>query len=578
MKFPKMNRVCHEGVTRAHVSPWSRYQGLGLWLARLFLSLLCGLAFSQTKRSEEVFGADAGGYVGNEACAKCHGSIYRSYMKTAMAQASGLASEERFVAGSFTHQPSGIKYEIYRSDEKTWLSFERPGDPMVRGKRELLYYIGQGRRGRTYLFSVDGFAFEAPVNWYSDRQMWDMPPAYSNTREIPMNLPALMSCLECHGSGIQPPVAGTENRYKVPIFSYPGVTCERCHGPGKAHTTGAPIINPAKLNAKRRDQVCMQCHLEGNVAIERTGRHLYEYKPGDDLFQNVRYFVLSDSDPERLRATSQFEALAQSMCKKKSGDRLSCTTCHDPHQIVSPEERVSFYRRKCLACHGDKFAAKHYRDQRDCTGCHMPESLSSDIAHTEVTDHRLLRRPQQALHTRTTQAFPQLVAFPPSEKAEQDMRDLALAWQATVNSGMTSAQNLAEQSLRAALKHSPTDPALLSSLAYVEQRRGADHEARRLYGEALKSDPDSIDAATNLGVLEAKEGHLNEAVKLWQLAFGRAPGRSEIGMNLGRSLCAVGRYDQARDDVMRVLQFNPDLDIAKQLLRHLDKVPPDCGL
>lgn len=158
------------------------------------------------------------------------------------------------------------------------------------------------------------------------------------------------------------------------------------------------------------------------------------------------------------------------------------------------------------------------------------------------------------------------------------MRDLALAWQATVNSGMTSAQNLAEQSLRAALKHSPTDPALLSSLAYVEQRRGADHEARRLYGEALKSDPDSIDAATNLGVLEAKEGHLNEAVKLWQLAFGRAPGRSEIGMNLGRSLCAVGRYDQARDDVMRVLQFNPDLDIAKQLLRHLDKVPPDCGL
>ena len=99
----------------------------------------------------------------------------------------------------------------------------------MRGQRELLYYIGQGRRGRTYLFSVDGFAFEAPVNWYADRQMWDMPPAYSDTREIPMNLPALMSCLECHGSGIQPPVAGTENRYKLPIFSYPGVTCERCH-------------------------------------------------------------------------------------------------------------------------------------------------------------------------------------------------------------------------------------------------------------------------------------------------------------------------------------------------------------
>ena len=572
-----MNR-CSEGVIPPHVSSSSRYNGLELCLAALFLSLLCGLAFSQTKRSEEVFEADAANYVGNEACAKCHESLYRSYMKTAMAQASGLASEN-FVAGSFTHKPSGIKYEIYRSNEKTWLSFERPGDPMVRGKRELLYYIGQGRRGRTYLFSVDGFAFEAPVNWYADRQMWDMPPAYSDTREIPMNLPALMSCLACHGSGIQRPVAGTENRYKVPIFSYPGVTCERCHGPGKAHTTGAPIIDPAKLTAKRRDQVCMQCHLEGNVAIERTGRHLYEYKPGDDLFENVRYFVLSDSEPGSLRAASQFEALQQSMCKKKSGDRISCTTCHDPHQTVKPEERVNFYRGKCLACHGAKFAAKHHRDQRDCTGCHMPAALSSDIAHTEVTDHRVLRRPQEALHPpKPIKAFPQLVAFPPSEKAEPDIRDLALAWQATVNSGMTSAQNRAEQSLRAALKRSPADPALLSSLAYVEQRRGGDHEARRLYGEALKRDPDSIDAATNLGVLEAKEGHLDEAVKLWQLAFERAPGRSEIGMNLGRSLCAVGRYDQARNNVMRVLQFNPDLGMAKQLLRHLNKIPPDCGL
>ena len=62
------------------------------------------------------------------------------------------------------------------------MSFERPGDPLVRGKRQLLYYIGQGRRGTTYLFSVDDFFFETPINLYTARRVWDMAPAYDNAR------------------------------------------------------------------------------------------------------------------------------------------------------------------------------------------------------------------------------------------------------------------------------------------------------------------------------------------------------------------------------------------------------------
>ena len=276
--------------------------------------------------------------------------IFESYQRTAMAHASGQATEN-LIAGDFFHQKSGVDYRIYTQDGKVWLSFDRPGDPLVHGKRELLYYIGQGRRGRTYLFSVDGFVFESPVNWYTDKHMWDMAPAYGDVREAPMNLPALTSCLDCHVSGIQPPIEGTENRYKMPVFAYSGVTCERCHGPGAAHANGGAIVNPAKLSADRRDAICMQCHLEGNAAIERPGKHLYEFRPGDDLSDYVRYYVRADQGQPGLRATSQFEALAQSMCKKKAGAAMSCMSCHDPHRSVPAEERVSYYRGKCLACH-----------------------------------------------------------------------------------------------------------------------------------------------------------------------------------------------------------------------------------
>ncbi len=365
-------------------------------VAGAILELICCVSvatpWERPLRAERAFKAEANGYIGNEACAKCHASIYESYMRSAMAKSSGPAAE-KLIAGEFTHKESGVHYAIYSEAGKVWLSFDRPGDSLVHDKRELLYYIGEGRRGRTYLFTVDGFVFESPVNWYSDRQMWDMAPAYGNASEMPLNLPATTGCLTCHVSGVRAPLDGSENRYALPIFLYSGVTCERCHGPGAAHAKGGAIVNPLKLAAKLRDQVCMQCHLEGNAAVERHGKHLYEYKPGEDLTDYVRYFILTGNVPEGLRATGQFEALAQSVCKQKSGEAMSCMSCHDPHQKIARENRVAFYRAKCIACHGVAFAAKHHRKSEDCTSCHMPAAQSSDVAHTQVTDHRILRRP-----------------------------------------------------------------------------------------------------------------------------------------------------------------------------------------
>ena len=256
-----------------------------------------------------------------------------------MAHASGPATEN-LKSADFVHARSGVHYRIYGEDNAAWLSFERPGDPAVRGKRRLLYYIGSGRRGRSYLFAVDGFLFESPVNWYANKQLWDMAPAYGNASEIPMNLPAFPSCLNCHTSRDEPSPAGHRKPVSHAGFRVPGVTCERCHGPGAAHLQGGAIVNPAKLSPEKRDAVCMQCHEEGNVAIERTGRHLYQFQPGEDLSQYIRYYDLVGGAGQGLGALSQVEALAQSVCKRKSGSAMSCTSCHDPHD--SPPQRSAF--------------------------------------------------------------------------------------------------------------------------------------------------------------------------------------------------------------------------------------------
>jgi Flp pilus assembly protein TadD len=529
-------------------------------------------------------------YVGNQACARCHAAIYESYQRTSMAHASGLAIDA-LTPAEFTHKESGVHYRIYAESGRAWLSFDRPGDSEIQGKRELLYYIGSGRRGRSYLFETDGFLFESPVNWYANKQLWDMAPAYQTAREMPLNLPAYTSCLHCHVSGMQPPAAGTDNRYPEPPFTANGVACERCHGPGQIHVNGGAIVNPAKLSPARRDDICMQCHLEGKAAIERPGRHVYEFRPGDALSEYVRYFLLVDANGSGLGAVSQVEALAQSQCKKESGDAMSCTSCHNPHQSPaaghsdaghSDNDRVAFYRGKCIACHGANFAAKHHPDNPDCTACHMPAAASTDVAHTQVTDHRIPRRPQvspqllQSAHTGAASSSPRLVPFPET-KTEPDARDLALAWDSIVESGMSTAEPQARELLSKAVKQFPDDPTLLSALAYAEQRRGSADHAREFYKKALAIDATIVDAATNLGVIEAQAGDLPDAIKLWQNAFQRAPARSSIGLNLTRAYCVAGKFDEARTYVRRVLEFNPDLQSAKKLLRALNSTPASCN-
>ena len=209
----------------------------------------------------------------------------------------------------------------------------------------------------------------------------------------------------------------------------------------------------------------------------------------------------------------------------------------------------------------------------------MRAAASTDVAHTQVTDHRIPRRPESPTEL-ATEVNPQalrLVPFPDSAEAEQDSRDLALAWQALANGGMEAAEPHAEALLRSAVGESPLDSELLSALAYFEQKHGLTAQASELFRRALAVNPDLIDAATDLGVIEAESGHLREAVELWKEAFRRAPARSALGMNLVTAFCDVRQFDQARTTVLRVLEFNPDMPAAKKALRALNHAPPDCS-
>ena len=195
-------------------------------------------------------------------------------------------------------------------------------------RSQVVYRVGQCREelclcgGR---LSVPGSGF---VLLLTGR--WDLSPGYAGKNNIELAKPIEEPCLYCHASRAQP-VAKTQNGYLDPPFLEGGVGCERCHGSGQKHVkTHRDIVNPAKLDAARRDSICQQCHLTGAARVPRPGRGVGTFRPGDLLSDHLTVFVKEQASGERA-ATDHSEQLARSKCKLASGDRMWCGTCHDPH-------------------------------------------------------------------------------------------------------------------------------------------------------------------------------------------------------------------------------------------------------
>lgn len=510
-------------------------------------------------------------YVGNQACRPCHQAVCDSYARTAMARTSGPALPN-LIEGTFRHARSGVVYRVLRRAGQAILTYERPGDPGLHGSQTLEYSVGSNTEGRTFLFRIDGFLYQAPINYYAEKAVWDMSPGYAGLKHMELDHPVTPSCLYCHASRVQAPEPGTVNRYRGDPFLQDGVGCERCHGPGGDHVAGkGPIVNPAKLTGERRAGVCRQCHLEGQASITEPGKRLTDYRPGRKLSDYLATFVYEDAARKGLGAVSHVESLQSSACKRASGDALTCTTCHDPHREPGPAEKADYYRRRCLGCHAGK-AEGHHPRQPDCTACHMPKLDSADIGHTVVTDHRIPRRPLPR-HSLAPPVGRRLVRYGGEPASD---RDLGLAYAEISLRGDQQAGRKALRLLERALPEDPEDPKLLTRLAYLQQARGHVDEAAGLYQRALGQDPDQAVAASNLAVVEARRGRMREALELWEHTFARNPQLGDLGIDLAMGLCAVGDAKDARDTLKRVLRHDPDRAAARRLLAKVGSSSHGC--
>jgi Flp pilus assembly protein TadD len=352
-------------------------------------------------------------YVGDEACEGCHQDIAATFHRHPMGRSltgmPEMAAGERYDEG--VHDPFerfGQRFLVERRGEEVFHKETRAdarGRSAAAVESEVAYAVGSGTLGRSYLVNHDGYVFQSPISWFTQAGRWDCSPGFDE--RLHFERPITPGCLFCHADSADL-VEHTLNRYRVP-FHMRAIGCERCHGPGELHVLRRgqgddpaglddTIVNPARLEPALRESVCQQCHLEGEVRILPRGRQAFDYRPGLPLHLFWSVFVRRPELTQEHRVVGQVEQMEVSRCFQASDGQLGCISCHDPHVLPAREEKVAHYRGRCLSCHEQRgcqvpLAARRRQNGDDCSACHMPRLTSSDVAHTAVTDHRILRRP-----------------------------------------------------------------------------------------------------------------------------------------------------------------------------------------
>ena len=342
-------------------------------------------------------------FVGTESCAECHAGECESFAKTGHSRSlSGVNAALEPADGEFHHSESGRHYRVYR-DGETLRHMEsirnEQGDEVVLADHPVSMVVGSGNHARTYLVESDGFYMESPLTWYASKNAWAISPGFE-VNNPGFSRAIYVECFFCHSGQVE---AVEGNRGRIQIHEH-AVNCERCHGPGSAHVEFhreqegnagkyvATIVNPGKLSRARNEAICAQCHLHGDAEVNVQGKSLVDFKPGAALSEYQLHYSLQSEDAS-MSIVGHVEQLRRSQCYQQN-ESMSCITCHDPHSKPAPEDRVEYYRAKCVACHTNE-ACKMPRNARlaksaqdDCVSCHMP-STASDIPHFVATHHRI---------------------------------------------------------------------------------------------------------------------------------------------------------------------------------------------
>lgn len=361
-----------------------------IFAAAVSIAILLGLTFAPsapTSQAQQATSAPPSAsrsvFVGDAACRPCHAAVFDSYLHTAHHLTSQEPSAQT-IAGKFT-AGSNVLTTInplltYHMEDRSGSFYQTAvtgESPKTSSRRERFdFVIGSGGKGQTYLYWRGNQLFELPVSFWTELGQWVNSPGYLDGA-ADFGRPIVPRCFECHATYIHA-LSASPNEFRYEKTGYVlGISCERCHGPGRQHielfqshpsaAAETKIVNPAKLPRGTALGVCAQCH----GGLGKSLAPAFSYVPGEPLEKYIELQQPAPDQPVDVHG-NQIALLERSKCFQSSAS-MTCWTCHDEH---APEKPADSYAQRCLTCHKVEscglFAKLGGKIATRCIDCHMP--------------------------------------------------------------------------------------------------------------------------------------------------------------------------------------------------------------
>ena len=550
-------------------------------------------------------------YAGILACKECHSDKYETFIHTGMglsfdhakkSKSTAVFNDQVVVSDTFKN----LQYHpFWKNDSLIVFEFRLSGkDTVFKRAENVDWIVGSGQHTNSHLMNVNGYVFQVPSTFYTQKQKWDLPPGFEGGYNSRFSRKIGLECMTCHNA-YPKIVDGSENKYS---FIGNGIDCERCHGPGSVHVREKKegkiidvkskidysIVNPAKLPIDLQLDVCQRCHIQGN-AVLKEGKSFLDFKPGMHLKDVMDVYMPKFKGDENSHImASHAERLKMSKCfqesLKKSDDlnakhaslrpyqnALTCVTCHDPHISVTVT-RSSYFNSKCTSCHhnsdtksgttiNQQIVCKESIEVRtlsndNCISCHMPKGESTDIPHVISSDH-YIRTPAAQLEVRKIKDFAGLVCINNSTPDNRSKGEAFLSYFEKFSENpafLDSAKHyFVDQSVDSIIQnfHQLVHWAFLKNdfnrvVAYSESNKNA---LKNLNKRSVMNEH----AWTSYRIGEAYSYLFNNtvAIKYFEKATELAPFIADFRNKLAGALFDVGRVAEAKKNYEFILHENP---------------------